>query len=396
MAISVVMPALEMAQETGKLISWLKKEGDSVAKGEPLLEIETDKAVMEIESPADGVLAGVKVQPGAEVPVGRTIAWIVRPGEVPPTDEVATMSGRKTTAVAAPSDSPAAFVSQSAQPASPAIKISPKARRLASERGVNLPDVRGSGPGGEILASDILAVAESKAGSSLAPVENGSPISRLMAERTTQSWTTVPHFFIVRDVDAGALNDARQKLAPEIEQSLRLKLTHTDLLAALVARVLLKHPRMNASWTGDGVRANAEINIGLAMAVDDGVVAPVLHNADKSKLTEIATQRRDLTERARDGKLRPADIAGGTFTISNLGMFGVDAFTAIIIPPQAAILAVGRISDRVVPIDGRPGIRPMMTLTLSSDHRVVDGARAAKFLQDLVEVIGNPQPWLGS
>ncbi len=397
MAISVVMPALEMAQETGKLISWLKKEGDSVAKGEALLEIETDKAVMEIESPGDGVLAGVKVQPGAEVPVGRTIAWIVRPGEVPPADEVATTSGRKITAVAPSAGSPPASVIQGAQPASQqAIKISPKARRLASERGVNLADVRGSGAGGEILASDILSAAESKAGSSLAPVESGSPISRLMAERTTQSWTTVPHFFIVRDVDAGALNDARQRLAPEIEQSHGLKLTHTDLLAALVARVLLKHPRMNASWTGEGVRANVEINIGLAMAVDDGVVAPVLHNADKSGLREIAAKRRDLTERARGGKLRPADIAGGTFTISNLGMFGVDAFTAIIIPPQAAILAVGRISDRVVPIDGYPGIRPMMTLTLSSDHRVVDGARAAKFLQDLVEAIGNPQPWLGS
>jgi pyruvate dehydrogenase E2 component (dihydrolipoyllysine-residue acetyltransferase) len=397
MAISVVMPALEMAQETGKLISWLKKEGDSVAKGEALLEIETDKAVMEIESPGDGVLAGVKVQPGAEVPVGRTIAWIVRPGEVPPTDEVATTSGRKTTVVAPSAGSSPASVIQGAQPVSQqAIKISPKARRLASEHGVNLADVRGSGAGGEILASDILAVAESKAGSSPAPVESGSPISRLMAERTTQSWTTVPHFFVVRDVDAGALNDARQRLAPEIEQSHALKLTHTDLLAALIARVLVKHPRLNASWTGEGVHTNAEINIGLAMAVDDGVVAPVLHNADKSGLREIAAKRRDLTERARGGKLRPADIAGGTFTISNLGMFGVDAFTAIIIPPQAAILAVGRITDRVVPMDGHPGIRPMMTLTLSSDHRVVDGARAAKFLQELVEAIGNPQPWLGS
>jgi pyruvate dehydrogenase E2 component (dihydrolipoamide acetyltransferase) len=395
MAINVVMPALEMAQETGKLISWLKKEGDSVVKGEPLLEIETDKAVMEIESPGDGVLTSVRVQPGAEVPVGRTIAWIVRPGEVPPADEVATTSGRKTTVVAPSASSLRASVNQDAEPATQAVRISPKARRLASERGVNLADVRGSGPGGEILASDILAAAESKAGSSAAAVESGSPISRLMAERTTQSWTTVPHFFIVRDVDAGALNDARQRLAPEIEQSHGLKLTHTDLLAALVARVLLKNPRMNASWTGEGVLANAEINIGLAMAVDDGVVAPVLHNAGKSKLREIAAKRRDLTERARGGKLRPADIAGGTFTISNLGMFGVDAFTAIIIPPQAAILAVGCITDRVVPIDGHPGVRPMVTLTLSSDHRVVDGARAAKFLQDLVEAIGSPEQWLG-
>jgi pyruvate dehydrogenase E2 component (dihydrolipoamide acetyltransferase) len=417
MAISVVMPALEMAQETGKLISWLKKEGEAVAKGEPLLEIETDKAVMEIESPGDGVLAGVKVQAGAEVPVGRTIAWIVRAGEVPPADEVAVESGRKTTA-AAPTGSAISTAASANQPPTPttstaqavnqAIRISPKTRRLAGERGVNLADVRGSGAGGEILASDILAVAESKAASPPAPVDSGSPISRLMAERTTQSWTTVPHFFVVREVDAGALNEARQKLGSEIEKlrieesrierSHGLKLTHTDLLVGLVARVLQKHSRMNASWTGDGVRANVEINIGLAMAVDDGVVAPVIHNANKSALSEIAAQRRDLAERARGGKLRPSDIAGGTFTISNLGMFGVDAFTAIIIPPQAAILAVGAIADRVVPVgvgpDARPGVRPMMTLTLSSDHRVVDGARAAEFLRDLVEAIGKPQQWL--
>ena len=399
MAISVVMPALEMAQETGKLISWLKKEGESVAKGEPLLEIETDKAVMEIEAPGDGVLAGVKVQAGAEVPVGQTIAWIVRPGEVPPADEVAATSGRKTTVVAAAAAiSHTASASQAAtstQSATQSVKVSPKARRLATERGVNLADVRGSGTGGEILASDILAAAESKAGASQAAVDSGSPISRLMAERTTQSWTTVPHFFVVREVDAGALNEARQKLGPEIEKSRGVKLTHTDLLAALVARVLLKHSRMNASWTREGVRANAEINIGLAMAVDDGVVAPVIHNAHKAALGEIAVRRRDLAERARGGKLRPSDIAGGTFTISNLGMFGVDAFTAIIIPPQAAILAVGAIADRVVPVDGRPGVRPMMTLTLSSDHRVADGARAAEFLRDLVEAIGSPQQWLG-
>jgi len=404
MAISVVMPALEMAQETGKLISWLKKEGESVAKGEPLLEVETDKAVMEIESPGDGVLAGVKVQAGTEVPVGQTIAWIVRPGEVPPTDEVAAASGRKATVAAVPVASAVPTAASANQPATPAqsaeqsIKISPKARRLASEQGVNLADVRGSGPGGEILTSDVLAAAESKAGASTATVDSGSPISRLMAERTTQSWTTVPHFFVVREVDAGALNEARQKLGPEIEKSRGVKLTHTDLLAALVARVLHKHPRMNASWTGAGVCPNAEINIGLAMAVDDGVVAPVIHNVPKAALGEIAVQRRDLAERARGGKLRPSDIAGGTFTISNLGMFGVDAFTAIIIPPQAAILAVGRIADRVVPVgvgpDARPGIRPLMTLTLSSDHRVVDGARAAEFLRDLVEAIGNPQKWL--
>ena len=394
MAISVVMPALEMAQETGKLISWLKKEGDSVAKGEPLLEIETDKAVMEIESPGEGVLAGIKVQAGTEVPVGRTIAWIVRPGEVPPTDEVALESGRKTTAATAPASTsgPSSHAATSTQPAIQAIRISPKARRLATERGVDLAHIPGSGPGGEILASDILAAVESKAAEPTVTADSGSPIARLMAERTTQSWTTVPHFFVVREVDAGALNDVRQKFGPGIEKSHGVELTHTDLLVALVAGVLKQHSRINASWTGKGVSANAGINIGLAMAVEDGVVAPVIQNADKATLGEIAAQRRDLAERARSGKLRPADIAGGTFTISNLGMFGVDAFTAIIIPPQAAILAVGRIADRVVPVEGRPAVRPMMTLTLSSDHRVVDGARAAEFLRDLVEAIGSPYP----
>ena len=388
MAISVVMPALEMAQETGKLISWLKQEGETVAKGEPLLEIETDKAVMEIESPGEGILAAVKAQAGTVVPVGQTIAWIVRPGETPPADETPVASGRKTSAAA--SASARVSATPSTQPAAADIRTSPKARRLAAERGVDLSQVRGSGPGGEILASDILAAAESKA--SAAPVvDSSSPISRLMAERTTQSWTTVPHFFVVREVDAVALNEARQKLAPAIETSRAVKLTVTDLLVALVARVLLKHPRMNASWTAEGVRRHADVNLGIAMAVNDGVVAPVIHNAHKANLGEIAVQRRDLTERARAGKLRPQDVAAATFTISNLGMFGVDAFSAIIMPPQAAILAVGRIADRVVPVNGSPGIRPMMTLTLSSDHRVVDGARAAEFLRDVAEAIGNPQ-----
>ena len=398
MAISVVMPALEMAQETGKLISWLKKEGETVAKGEPLLEVETDKAVMEIESPGDGVLAGIKVQAGTEVPVGQTIAWIVRPGEVPPADEVATTSGRKSTLVAAPTAT-LSTSTVSAVPVAQAAKISPKARRLASERGVDLAHAHGSGPGGEILASDILGAAESKTSAPAATTDTGSPIARLMAERTTQSWTTIPHFFVVREVDAGALNEARQRYAPVVEKERSVKLTHSDLLVALVARVLQKHARMNSSWTSAGARANADINIGLAMAVDDGVVAPVIPNADKAALAEIAVQRRDLAERARGGKLRPSDLTGGTFTISNLGMFGVDAFTAIIIPPQAAILAVGAITDRVVPVgvgaEARPAVRPMITLTLSGDHRVVDGARAAEFMRDLAEAIRDPKPWLG-
>ena len=246
-----------------------------------LLEIETDKAVMEIESPGDGILAGVSAQPGAEVPVGQTIAWIVSAGEVPPADEVATASGRKTTAVAQSGVSSLAPANQGAESSAQAVRISPKARRLANERGINLTDVRGSGANGEILASDILAAAESTAAASPAIVNSGSPIARLMAERTTQSWTTVPHFFVVREVDAGDLNEARKKLGAEIETSHGIKLTHTDLLAALVARVLVENPshECKLDWQRRPSK-NAEINVGLAMAVDGGVVAPVIHNAD--------------------------------------------------------------------------------------------------------------------
>jgi pyruvate dehydrogenase E2 component (dihydrolipoamide acetyltransferase) len=218
-----------------------------------------------------------------------------------------------------------------------------------------------------------------------------SAVARLMAERTTQSWTSVPHFFLVRDVDCSELAAAQKKWSAEAEKAQSPTPTITDLLIGIVARVLAKHPRMNASWSGNGVRPNAEINISVAMAVKDGVVGAVIHKANTAKIAEISAQRRELTERARAGRLRPADITGGTFTLSNLGMYKVDAFSAIITPPQAAILAVGSISDRVVPVEGKPGIRPMMTMTLSSDHRVVDGARAAEFLSELAGAIREPE-----
>ncbi|HLW87684.1 MAG TPA: dihydrolipoamide acetyltransferase family protein [Terriglobales bacterium] len=389
MAFSVVMPALEMAQETGKLISWRKKEGESVAKGELLLEVETDKAVMEIESPADGVLAGIRVQEGAVVPVGQTIAWILRPGEAVPSEGVPATSATPSAIAPRPSN----LTSINSFPAAEATsaRVSPKARRLAKEHGVDLSRIRGSGPGGEILTSDIQAFVESSSATAGAiGAEPLSTIARIMAERTTESWTTVPHFFVVREVDASALVAARERLRPPVEQRRGVKLTYTDLLVMLVADVLVKHPRVNAQWSKQGIHLNSEVNIGLAMAIDDGVVTTVIHNAGKVDLGEIAVLRRDLTERARGGRLRPSDIANATFTISNLGMYEVDAFSAIISPPQAAILAVGSIRDRVVPVDGKPGVRPMITLTLSSDHRVVDGARAAAFLNDVAESILHP------
>jgi pyruvate dehydrogenase E2 component (dihydrolipoamide acetyltransferase) len=205
-----------------------------------------------------------------------------------------------------------------------------------------------------------------------------------MAERTTQSWTSVPHFFVSRDVDASALNATRTSLVPVIEKSHGVKVTHTDLLVAAVARALRQHPRMNASWANGSITLNQDVNVALAMAVEHAVITAVIRGADKASLGDIAKQRSQLAERARANKLQPADISGATFTISNLGMFSVDAFTAIIVPPQAGILAVGAIADRVVAVDGMIGVRPMVNLTLSSDHRLIDGANAARFLNDVV------------
>jgi pyruvate dehydrogenase E2 component (dihydrolipoamide acetyltransferase) len=377
------MPALELAQETGKVLVWIKKEGDTVVKGEPLLEIETDKVSFELEAPADGVLAGVKSQEGDVVPVGQIIAWLVAPGEQPPVEPDAasrgmTQQARPQTAAAAPV---AAAVSPAPEkPADGGPRISPKARRMAQELGIDISRIVGTGPGGTISGEDIQAVAKPAAPPAS---ESLSAIARLMAERTTQSWTSVPHFFLTRDVDASALIAAREQLG-------RDKFTHTDFLIALVAKTLLDHPKMNASWTGSAIRLNPAVNISLAIAVPEGVVGAVIPNAAAATLAEIATQRKDLAERAKSGRLRPTDITGGTFTISNLGMFGVDAFSAIITPPQAAVLAVGRITDRVVAVNGQPAVRAMMTITLSSDHRVVDGAQAAKFLKDLVEALEKP------
>ncbi len=404
MAFSVVMPALEMAQETGKLIAWRKQEGDRVTKGEPLLEIETDKAVMEVEAPADGFLAGITGQVGADIQVGKTIAWIVAAGEKPPVENESAVS--TPTARAGSQGKPESFsmvVSASVPetPSAQSVRISPKARRLAKELGVDVTKITGSGAGGEILASDVQAAVASAGTVHTAAkpasrnLEVPTTLGRLMAERTTQSWTTVPHFFVTREIDAAALNEYREKVVTEIERTHNIRITHTDLLVALAARVLLKHPRINASWTAEDIHLHDHVNMGIAIAVNDGVVAGVIPNAHSATLPEIAQQRRDVSERARAGKLRPSDISDATFTISNLGMYQVDQFSAIITPPQAAILAVGGITDRVVAIEGEPSVRPMFTLTLSCDHRIADGARAAMFLNDLVEAISEPKKSVG-
>ena len=403
MAISVVMPALEMAQETGKLVSWLKKEGEQVKKGDMLLEVETDKAVVEIEAQSDGILGGVTARTGDVIPVGQTIAWLLKPGESVPQQGTHVQTGRTGAAASASAPAGASARPAPAEPGSAAgARISPKARKLAREHGVDIATIKGSGPGGEILADDILKAAAASVATPESEIRSAAPplaasagpadavtsIGRIMAERTTQSWTTVPHFFVSREVDVSALKSARDTMVPKIEELHGVKMTHTDLIVAAVARALRKHPRMNASWENGRIAVHQDVNVGLAIAVENAVVAAVVHNADRASIGDIAKQRIDKASRARSNKLSPADISGATFTISNLGMFNVDAFTAIIVPPQVGILAVGAIVDRVVVVDGMLAVRPMMTVTLSSDHRVVDGASAARFLNDVVAAIG--------
>jgi pyruvate dehydrogenase E2 component (dihydrolipoyllysine-residue acetyltransferase) len=425
MPTTVIMPALELAQETGKVLKWLKSPGDNVSKGEALVEIETDKVTVEIEAPASGVLREISAQPGDVVPVGKTIALVFAPGETAASLLAsAATAALPSAAAAAPSSPPAVKASPLARKlaeqhgvdltqmrtASGRIEkadvlahvesrrtasangapariaaASPKARRLAAERGVDLAAIRGTGPGGAVLAADVPAAARAVE-SPRAAAAGVSNVWRIMAERMTASWTTAPHFYLVREVNVSRLVTWRERASARTGA----RLTYTDLLVRLVAATLAQHPRVNVAWKDGGIAANADINVGLAVAIDDGLVVPVLHRADTLSLAEIAARREDLVSRAQAGKLRPPDIQGGSFTISNLGMYGVDAFDAIVNPPQAAILAVGRITDRVVAVNGQPAVAPTMVLTLSCDHRALDGARGARFLGDLADLVEEP------
>ncbi len=384
MPTNVIMPALGMAQETGKVLRWLKADGEGVKRGEPLVEIETDKANVELEAPASGVLAEITAAAGDTVPVGQVIALILAPGEAPPHVTQPASPASAPAPATRPAPGNAAAPTAIRPPDSGRVAASPKARRLARERGLDLAAVAGlistgSGPGGAILAADLLAAQP-------AAPEPVSTIWRLMAERTAQSWTTVPHFFLFREVDAGRLVAWRE----QHQQRATVEVTYSDLLVKLTAAALQTHSRVNARWENGAVVFNSAINIGLAVAIDDGLVVPVIHGADGASVDEIAARRADLVARARTSKLRPDDLRGGTFTISNLGMYAVDGFVAIVNAPQAAILAVGRIVQRVVPVDGVPAVRPVLGLNLSCDHRVVDGARGAQFLETLAGLIEDP------
>jgi pyruvate dehydrogenase E2 component (dihydrolipoamide acetyltransferase) len=410
----VIMPALGVAQDTGKLLRWHRSAGERVELGEPLMEIETDKVTVDVEAPASGVLAAVRASEGDDVPVGQVVALILAEGEAVPEALAPSENGQAW--AEEPSKVAAAARVAVAMPTAdgredgrqqPRRLVSPKARRLARERGIDLALVRGSGMHGAIVSADVDAAAAAREAPARVPtvaaaVDESVPASSVpaasepfrassrwlrMAERMGESWRSAPHFVLQRDVDASRLDDWREHLRRRLPEA---GVTYSDLLIRIAAAALRRNPRVNASWQDGTIVLHPEINVGLAVAVEDGLVVPVVERADALGMAEIAARRRDIVERAREGRLTPADVSGAGFTISNLGMRGVDRFQAILNPPQAAILAVGRIADRVIAVGGRPEVRPVLTLSVSFDHRIVDGMRGAEFLETLAELVEEP------
>jgi len=397
MPTNVIMPALGVAQQTGTLLQWLKAEGQTVTKGEPLMEIETDKATVEIEAVASGVLAQVTAKAGDQVPVGQTIALILAPGEALPTrkEEVPTAGPERERTQEAQSNPPASpFVKQGSKgDFATRILASPKAKRIAKEQRIDLQSLRGSGPDGALLAADVLrALAGSTDLSPAAPSQSAprliplTSMRRIVGERMAQSKRSAPHFYLSMDVDMSrvtALRNDAKKRSDEIVPSIN------DFILYACARALKDFPALNSSFTDRGIEQHAHVHIGMAVALDEGLVVPVIQGADRLSLAELARRSRDLADKAQSKKLLPLNYEGGTFTVSNLGMLGVDNFVAIINPPQAAILAVGRVAPRVVTDGDGIEVKPMMAATLSADHRVVDGASAARFLQRVKELLEN-------
>ena len=386
MATEVIMPALNPGQETGILLEWLKQEGETIEKGEPLMEVETDKANVEVEAEATGILSNISVQPGDEIHVGEVIAMILSEDESAPKsikDDSSTQTAVTENEVKHHSGNSEKMESIETVSKNK-IAASPKVKQYAKKEGLDLSSVKGSGPGGAILMEDVLAI-QSTAEKEDNDFQTGKGWL-LMADRLTESWTSAPHFSIVRNLDA--TNMAAHKKETKANSSANI--TFTDLLVKYAASSLKEHPRVNASLIDGKLIKNLAINIGIAVATEDGLIVPVIHNADELSLEEITERRKELVARTQEGKLRSGDLDAGTFTISNLGMFDVDSFNAIINPPQSAILAVGRIIDQVVPMDGKPVIRPMLTINLSFDHRVIDGARGAHFLKTISNFIEDP------
>ncbi len=419
MATEVIMPKVDMVMDNGTFVEWLKQEGDQVKKGDPLFVVLTDKANIEVESPASGILAGLSAKPDDVIPVTTVIAYILEPGEALPVGDAAKP------APAAEPISPAepAAVKTISPPASAdlgKVRATPAARHLAAELGIDLALVSGSGPQGRVHKDNVLAFAgqqpaarvevEPPARPVAAPAASGvvpaveiplpniprkevTPLAgprKIIADRLTYSAFTAPHITLSLRVDMTEATRLRQRVSPLIEQKTGRKPSFTAIIARAVAAILPRHPYLNASLHGQEIIVWAEVNLGIATSLEDYLIVPVIKGAERKNLEQIVAEMADVIERARAKRLPPAEMSGSTFTISNLGMYGIESFTAIINPPETAILAVGAIVDTPVGVEGQLELRPMMNVTLAADHRVVDGAAAAQFLAELKRSLENP------
>jgi pyruvate dehydrogenase E2 component (dihydrolipoamide acetyltransferase) len=408
MATDVKLPRLGQGMESGTIVRWLKAEGDSVEKGEPLFEVDTDKATQEVEAEATGVLLRIAVA-GGEVPVGVTVALIGEPGEamavsdaISDTSEMASGLAQdqatQETEPPAPARQFRAVINGADEEVGGRVKASPLARRMARERGIDLGTVTGTGPDGRVVAEDVERAALAPAApvepavaqlAVSAPAETATPLTnirRTIARRLTEAWQ-VPVFQLTVSADmtrANALIARSRELDPDV------RATVTDLIVRVCAGGLQRHPDVNVQFAGEALLRFPSANIGLAVAAPQGLVVPVIRSAERLSLAEVARRRAELVELARTGALKLDDLEGGTFTVSNLGMFGVEQFSAVLNPPQAAILAVGATIDRPVALDGEVVVRPMMAVTLTVDHRAVDGAPAADFLRTVKTFLEDP------
>ena len=396
MATEVKLPRLGQGMESGTIVKWLKAEGDSVEKGEPLYELDTDKVTQEVEADASGVLLKIAIAEG-EVEVGKTIAVIGKegeevPDEAPPPAEEKPAPERR----AAPKEEPDMAARAAESRDGGRIKASPLARRIARERGVELARIQGTGPDGRIVAEDVerAAAAPAPAAPAPAPAPAGEvervPLTSLrktIARRLTEAWAA-PAFQISMSADMTRALEIRARLVERAGEG--TKPTISDLLTKVCAAALMQHRAVNATFADDVIELHPSADVGLAVASERGLVVPVIRGCERLTIPEIAAARADLVERARSGKLQQADLEGGSFTISNLGMYGVEQFVAVLNPPQAAILAVGAAQETPVARDGAVEIRPLMTMTLTCDHRSIDGATAADFLRTVKTFLEEP------
>ena len=397
MATEVKLPRLGQGMESGTIVKWLKSEGESVEKGEPLYELDTDKVTQEVEAEASGVLLKIAI-PEGEVEVGKTIGFIGEQGEDVAAEEAPAKAEKPKEAPKREEEEPAPAAETQPAPSNGStngrIKASPLARRIARERGVDLAQIKGTGPDGRIVAEDIeragaQPTAEEPAAAAPSGEVESRPLSKIrktIARRLTQAWT-VPAFQLTVNVDMSRANELvtkQRELNPDV------RITITDVLTKLSAQALMRHRDMNVQYSDDALLVFPSADVGIAVAAPQGLVVPVVRGAERLTIAQIAQVRGDLVGRARDGKLRAEDLEGGTFTISNLGMYDVDQFIAVLNPPQASILAVGSTRDQVVPRDGDLHILPLMTMTLTCDHRAVDGATGAEFLKTLKAFLEDP------